>query len=237
MSRGQRIPGDDLTDVLRSINDGDIIPEADDTDADPSPDDDVFDSHNEPQPTVVPRADASIDVPAVIIDVLKSPERQELIEMAQLLRRSQDFTKSMLFITPLGDIKCTVNWMSCRPSEISTSSMFFVKTRANSLAFIPKPGAVFDIAFEGYPNAVKVICLVEPQRIYPGVDLLCFMPHNQFMEKTGQLKDEAPSVVSGKPSTHVVDGEPVADGEQPMKKEAFSHASAPQKDFDNFRPL
>ena len=235
MSRGQRIPGDDLTDVLQSINDGLSIPEADD-DGDDIPADESA-TREESTPAYVDRREPPSDIPVAILDVLKSPERQELIEMAQLLRRSQDHTKTMLFLTPLGDIKCTVNWMSCRPSEINSSSMFFVKTRANSLAFIPKPGAVFDIAFEDNSNSVKVICLVEPQRIYPGVDLLCFMPHNQFMEKTGQLKEEAPSVVSGKPSTHVVDGEPVAEGEQPMRKEAFNRASTASQDFDKFRPL
>jgi hypothetical protein len=174
------------------------------------------------------------DIPVEILDVLKSPDRQELVEVAQLLRRSQYHSQTMLFVTPLGDIKCTVNWMSCSPHQINPNSMFFVKTRANTLAFIPKPGAEFDIAFEGAKGSARVVCLAEPLRLYPGVDLLCFMPHTPFVEKTGQLKDGAPSVVSGKPATAVIDDEPVVDGEQPMRKEAFSIRQS--VDFDKVRP-
>lgn len=248
MSRGKRIPGDDLTDMLSSIDNGEVneadgvIPTesiasgalVDDCIANPQP-------LTQPQEvlSVVSKviSDAPTDTPNIpveILDVLKSPERQELIEVAQLLRRSQYHAQTMLFVTPLGDIKCTVNWMSCQPYQINPNSMFFVKTRANTLAFIPKPGAEFDIAFEGVKGSVRVVCLAEPLRLYPGVDLLCFMPHTPFVEKTGQLKDSAPSVVSGKPSTAVVDDEPVADGEQPMHKEAFTlrHPA----DFDKVRP-
>jgi hypothetical protein len=246
MSRGKRIPEDDLIDMLNSIDDG-AVEEADGHLAsetapsknvdDATPDNAVLVSKDVVASPDKPVSDNTAEVPAIpveIIDVLKSPERQELIEVAQLLRRSQYHAQTMLFVTPLGDIKCTVNWMSCRPHQINPNSMFFVKTRANTLAFIPKPGAEFDIAFEGVKGSVRVVCLAEPLRLYPGVDLLCFMPHTPFVEKTGQLKEGVPSVVSGKPSTTIVDDEPVADGEKPLRKEAFNLQQP--SDFDKVRP-
>lgn len=245
MSRGKRVPEDDLIDMLDRIEEGDVE-EADEYAAqEPTVTEDLGDSIpsssgilKEPTPVSgKPTGDILAEtstIPVEILDVLKSPERQELIEVAQLLRRSQYQAQTMLFVTPLGDIKCTVNWMSCRPHQINPNSMFFVKTRANTLAFIPKPGAEFDIAFEGVKGSVRVVCLAEPLRLYPGVDLLCFMPHTPFVEKTGQLKDGAPSVVSGKPATTFVDDEPVVDGEQPMRKEAFNLKQP--SDFDKVRP-
>ena len=235
MSRGRRIPGDDIDDMLRVIQDGDHINEDDGLTETPD--------YEEPGPSAaafeavvrIPQV-ATPEIPIEILDVLKSPERHELLEVARHLRRSQEHARTLIFITPIGDIKCTVNWMSCNPGEISSASMFFVKTRANSLAFVPKPGAVFDISFEGYPGQTRVMCLAEPQRLYPGVDLLCFMLHNPGMEKNGQLKEGAPSVVSGSPSTEIIDDEPVADGEKPMSKAAFTIGN-PHTGFDNPRPL
>ena len=244
MSRGNRIPGDDITDMVNRINDGDAIKEVDS----PYSSDPVIAARQRVEEDIaiqqhVEEVASSFErpvhnqpqIPIEILDVLKSPERQELIEVAALLRRSHEHAKVMLFMTPIGDIRCTVNWMSCRPQDINPDGMFFVKTRANSLAFIPKPGAVFDIAFEGVDGQAKVVCLALPQRLYPSVDLLCFMPHTSFMEKTGQLREGAPSVVSGNTSTTVVDGEPVADGEQPMLKKAFTFDKV-EPDYDKLRP-
>lgn len=236
MSRGNRMPGDNLTDMLRDISNGVEIVEID---SDPNDLEAPVEQLHEAKPAyVIPSPAPSrpdVDIPIEILDVLKSPERQELIEVAALLRRSHEHTRVMLFMTPIGDIRVTVNWMSCKPSDINPDGMFFVKTRANSLAFIPKPGAVFDVAFEGVKGQVSVVCLAAPQRLYPSVDLLCFMPHTPFMEKTGQLNEGAPSVVSGRPSTVVVDGEPVAEGEEPMRKSAFA-ATSKFADFDQVRP-
>jgi hypothetical protein len=236
ISRGSRIPGDDLDDILNVIREGDSIEEIDGESASiPA----LTPIVSEKPITLAPQGHhtpPAQDIPVEILDVLNSAERNELMEVARQLRRSQEHERTLLFITPVGNIKCTVNWMSCQPKDISTSSMFFVKTRVNALAFIPKPGAVFDISFEGYPTQTKVMCLAEPQRLYPGVDLLCFMPHTPAMEKTGKLSDQAPSVVSGKPATTVVENEPVVEGEQPMHKAAFTLGN-PQTGYDNPRPL
>lgn len=235
MSRGQRIPGDATTDILRDIRSGVDIEEVDGSEPEPeppTPSSIALDVVSKPAQPSKPHP----NIPVEILDVLDSPERAELLEVAKMLRRSQDSMHTMIFRTPIGDIKCPVNWMSCRPIDINDDSMFFVKTRPNSLAFIPKPGAVFDIAFEGMRGEARVVCLAPPQRLYPGVDLLCFMPHTPFMEKTGQLKEGAPSVVSGDPSTKIVDGEPVADGERPISKSAFATGQL-SRDFDIPRPL
>lgn len=236
ISRGARIPGDDLDEILNVIREGDCIEELDDDNMSESL---VLPIAAEKPIALAPQGHSvtpAQDIPVEILDVLNSAERNELMEVARQLRRSQEHERTLLFITPVGAIKCTVNWMSCQPKDISTSSMFFVKTRANALAFIPNPGAVFDISFEGYPGRTKVMCLAEPQRLYPGVDLLCFMPHTPGMEKTGKLNDQAPSVVSGKPSTTVVEDEPVVEGEQPMHKTAFTVGNS-QTGYDNPRPL
>lgn len=238
ITRGQRIPGDDLDDVLREIQSGaqfeELSESAGDFSEPDSKDEKLRIANAQAEIVKAATPQPAMEIPAEILDVLKSPERQELLEVARSLRRSHEHARTLLFLTPVGKIRCTVNWMSCRPDQINAMSMFFVKTRADSLAFIPDPGAVFDIAFEGREGHVKVVCLAEPQRLYPGVDLLCFMPHNSLVEKNGQLADGAPSVVSGKPSTEIVDGEPVAKGEQPLQKSAFSQSG--HLDFDLPRP-
>lgn len=170
--------------------------------------------------------------PEVITKLLASPARDELLGIANMLEAVSRSSYRIIFHTPVGDIKCQVSWLSQAPGVILRSEgMFFVKMRSDAMVFTPRPGAVFDIGFEGTDGRLAVVCLAEPQRLYPGVDLLCFMPHNSAVEKNGRLKEDAPSVVSGKPSNEVVNGEPVVSGEKP----AATIWPAPGKDFDNVR--
>jgi hypothetical protein len=175
---------------------------------------------------------ASAHVPDVITKLLASASRDELLEIANMLEAASRLSHRIVFHTPVGDIKCQVSWLSQAPGILLRSEgMFFVKMRSEAMVFTPKPGAVFDIGFEGADGRLTVVCLAEPQRLYPGVDLLCFMPHNSPVEKNGKLKDDAPSVVSGAPSNEIVNGEPVVAGEKPVAAVWPDTA----KDFDNVR--
>lgn len=237
MRRGPRIPGDATDDLLRLVRSGGISDEDEYNE-----DDEEFDAEDVEVPIdrlpacEPPSRKPALNIPSEILHVLESPEREELIEVARILSRSVK-TRTLVFYTPIGDIRCQVNWVSCDPSQIGNNALLFVKTRANSLAFTPKPGATFDIGFDGYEGQTRVVCLADPQTIYPGVDLLCFMPHNLAVEKTGRLNSDAPSVVSGNPSDAVENGEPVVKGEKPMEKSAFNLKPTPPapRDWDTTR--
>jgi hypothetical protein len=209
-------------------------------------DDDLDDSltSSEPErsdPITAPTATPSpgVNVPEVVARVLAGACRQEFIEIAKLLDAEAESFRYIRFVTPIGDIRCRINWISCAPSDIKVDGMFFIKVRAGDMMFTPKPGATFDVGFDGYPDrVVSVVCLAEPQRLYPGVDLLCFMAHNRLVEKTGRLKEGAPSVVSGGASNSVQGGEPVLNTERAtelseMQKEAL--VKSPTRDWDQPR--
>jgi hypothetical protein len=159
--------------------------------------------------------------------VLTSPDRAELIEVAKMLDQGSKQERFIIFLTPYGDIRCRINWQSCEPENLRGSeNIFFVKMRSSDVAFTPKSGAHFEIGFSGYAHTFEMVCLAPPQQLYPGVDLMCFLPHNPAMEKNGKLKEGTPSVVSGAPSNTVDPaGEPVVEGEK----------SASTLDFDRAR--
>ena len=169
--------------------------------------------------------------PPVIRLVMESDARDELVAVASMLRTSR--SKTMNFILPgLGKVRCEVGWVSCDSNRIQEVDLIFVKVRSKTMPFVPEPGATLRVSFDDSKVLADVVCLCAPQTIYPGVDLLVFMPHNHVaMEKTGKLQEGVPSVVSGEPSTHVVDGEPVSGKERPMEKSAVSKAL----DFDQIR--
>ena len=169
------------------------------------------------------------DVPSLIARVLASPDRGELLEVARMLEQGLKQDRYIIFHTPIGDIKCRINWQSCEPAQLKGSeNIFFVKMRSADVAFTPKSGAVFEIGFVGYTRTFSMVCLAPPQQLYPGVDLLCFLPHNSAMEKTGKLADGSPSIVSGEPSNTTDKlGEPIVDGEK-SASEDFDRVRTPQ---------
>jgi hypothetical protein len=202
-----RTPEDDTIDLIRSLRDGTLTHIAPIKQDEPA---EVKYQQSRPLPDVVGR-------------VLDSQDRAELIEVARMLDRDSAQERYIIFYTPVGDIKCRINWLSCAPEALRTSdSIFFVKMRSSDVAFTPKSGAQFEIGFSGCGYKFDVVCLAPPQQLYPGVDLMCFLPHNTSMEKNGKLKEGAPSVVSGDPSDKVdTSGEPVADGEQSLSTKDF----------------
>ena len=176
-------------------------------------------------------------VPDVIRRVLESEDRGELLEVARLLDAAAQTERSIVFYTPIGDVKCRINWRSASPEDLRrTEGLMFVKLRSSAVTFVPKAGAVFDVGFEDYDGRIRVMCMAQ-QQLYPGVDLLCFMLHTAAMEKQGVLKDGAPSVVSGKPSVNVDGGEPVADNEKSASAAALDSVSKINEpaDFDQVR--
>ena len=178
-------------------------------------------------PAVTPLSSApQPEVPPLITRVLASPDRGELLEVARMLDQGSKQDRHIIFHTPIGDIKCRINWQSCEPEQLKGSeNIFFVKMRSADVAFTPKSGAVFEIGFAGYARTFPMVCLAPPQQLYPGVDLMCFLPHNLAMEKTGKLADGSPSIVSGEPSNTTDKlGEPIVDGEK-----------SASEDFDQIR--
>lgn len=169
--------------------------------------------HPAPQRLGPPRGDS---IPAVIRDVLNSPVKDDLIAVANMLKPGRQ-VDTLIFHTPVGDIRCPAGWMSMSPAKFvdEQSSMLFVRVRSSEVSFVPKPGAMIEVSFTGVRGIVRVVILSEPVNLYPGVDLLCLLPYAALMEKTGAVQEGVPSVVSGRPSDTVVDGEPVVTGETP----------------------
>lgn len=210
---GQRIPEDENIELIRNLRAGLEL-----------------DPYRQPPETTSDTTDhkpSATVIPSVIERVLASSDRNELIEVAKMLDQETARDRAIIFHTPVGDIRCRINWQSCEPENLRGSeSIFFVKMRASDVAFTPKSGASFEIGFTGYAHRFSVMCLTPPQQLYPGVDLMCFLPHNPAMEKNGKLQEGAPSVVSGAPSDRVdSSGEPVVEGEK----------SAATIDFDRAR--
>jgi hypothetical protein len=178
-----------------------------------------------------------MSIPDVIARVLASDDRGELLEVARLLDAAQQSERSIIFYTPIGAVKCRINWRSASPEDLrKTEGLMFVKLRSSSVTFVPDAGAVFDVGFEDYDGRIRVMCMAQ-QQLYPGVDLLCFMLHTRAMEKQGVLRDGAPSVVSGKPSAAVDNDEPVAENEKAASVHEAAGALARREceDFDKIR--
>jgi len=170
------------------------------------------------QPTGNPAEERSaVRVPDVIMHVLESRDRQELIDLAEMLHRQRSSGRvlTLVFHTPVGDAKCDVGWCSIRAERLEDAKeMLFVKVRSDASNFAPNPGSRLEISFAQYPGRLSVTCLTAPQQLYPGIDLMCFLPDSYAMEKNGKLRKGAPSVVSGRPSDDVDDrGEPIISGE------------------------
>ena len=222
-----RTPEDDTLDMMADIRNGiddDIHDPTDPLDVDDLAESPEVETVDPAQP-VQPATPELSPVPAVIRRVLNSPDSGELLEIAKLLDATNSKERFIIFMTPIGDIRCKMNWMSCSPSDILPDKLLFIKIRTASLVFIPKPGAAFDIGFADYPGRVSVVCMAEPQQLYPGIDLLCFMTHNPPVEKNGRLQERAPSVVSGEASNDVQDGEPTRTGERPFAVDSLTKAA------------
>jgi hypothetical protein len=174
-------------------------------------------------------------IPDVVNAVLLSDRRGELVEVAKMLYEAQ--VRVMTVHTAVGDIKCRVTWRSEHPRKVE-DGLFIVKTLSTDTVFAPRPGSLFDISFDDCDRVLSVCCVSSPCRIYPGIDLLCFIPQPQSnMEKNGKLKDGAPSVVSGLPSDAVDPaGEPLRDGEKSAAATSVKSDLAPAGEFDRIRP-
>jgi hypothetical protein len=228
-------PGDavsDFIDDLRSGNDSELFTPQD-----------AEEAAEEEQAIVSVRREVSapagahsVTLPPVLQRIFGTDAEDELMAVAKLLDPKNKKTLTLVFHTPIGDVRTAVNWCSHPPEHLHRAKdLLLILVRTSVATFSPNPGSDLEISFaeHRFPR-LKVTCLAAPMRLYPGVgvDLLCFLPHTDTVEKNGQLQEGAPSVVSGRPSTHVgTDGEPVADGEKSAAQQL------PPKDWDRPREL
>lgn len=213
---------DEVASLMMRLRDGDTSDIEDDPEDIPG-----VDSHTVAADT------HSADLPQAIQRVLASVDRQELISVAEFMLTRRKMT--LIFHTSQGDARVGVDWCSARPGDIERwDALVLVKVVAGITSFAPNPGSTLDISFEGFNGRTKVIALAPPQRLYTGVDVLCFLPHSQVMEKQGVVKQGTPSVVSNLPSVGTDEaGEPVAAGE---KSASASRREKPiTEDFDRPR--
>lgn len=232
---GERLAEDNLHDIIKQFRSdvGEGEPE-------PRREKPASDSSAGGQSLQEPPRACSPAIPGVIQRVLNGPHKAELVAVATMLEAENQRQRSMRFPTPIGIIRCRINWISCEPRDIVRQGLFFVKmpTTDQVQMFVPTPGAQIQVGFDDAEEIFDVVCLAEPQQIYPGVDLLCFMSHTSPVEKNGKLNDHAPSVVSGEPSDSVKQGEPVRSDESPaeLDKRAMEGILSQAKNWDVARP-
>ncbi len=173
-------------------------------------------------------------LPPVLRRIFGTEAEDELMAVARLLDPAGGRKGlTLVFHTPIGDVRTPVNWCSHPADSIATAnSLLLMIVRSSTSTFSPNPGAELEMSFAEYSGnpRLKVTCLASPMRLYPGasIDLLCFLPDTSGVEKNGRLKEGAPSAVSGLPSTEVDDhGEPVVEGEK-----SASVTLSPTEDFD-----
>ncbi len=217
-----RDPGDVTNDLLRELRDGGAEDE-DDDDADTE----VPLGHAFP-PTPI-AAPSKPTVHEVIQRVWDSPDGKELLAVARVIEERSDSKNSLVFHTPVGDVRIPVVDVNGDPAMMGHMSLFTVTVRDNGDSFRPLPGVPLVVSLNHSNRRVTVTCLAEPAKLYKGlgIDLLCFVTQDSPVEKNGKLEEGAPSVVSGNPSVKVDQGEPVALGEK----------AASVKDFDKARAL
>ena len=160
-------------------------------------------------------------LPPALAKLIGTEAEHELMAVARFLDARNKKGLTLVFHTPIGDVKCPVNWSSTEPSQLyRCKHMLMIMVRSSESMFVPHPGSDLEISFWEHRDTprLRVTCLAPPMQLYPGVgiDLLCFLPQTESVEKQGVLHDGAPSVVSGRPSTHTESetGEPVAEGEK-----------------------
>lgn len=221
---------DELITSLRSGDTSDFFDEEDEIE---DKQEEEFTPAGNLQPTV-----SSPAVPSVITRVLASDTKDELLGVAHFLDPKNTKHLTLVFHTPIGDVKSQVKWTDKLPSDLSKHErLMLIQVKSSEVMFSPTPGAELEISFVGCHGRLKVTCLAPPQNLYPGIDLFCFLPHNDSMEKQGVLKEDAPSVVSGKPGDTVDQGgEPIVEGEKSAAVlENVTFADSEKEDFDKAR--
>lgn len=189
----------------------------------------------EPTSLAVP----AVGLPPVLQRLFGTDMEEELMAVAKLLDARRQRKLTLVFHTPIGDVKCPVNWSSTPPDQVhKCDTLLLILVRSSDSMFIPTPGARLQVSFaeHSHSSRLSVMCLAPPMKLYPGVgiDLLCFLPDVSSVEKNGKLKEGAPSVVSGTPSDAVdAAGEPVVEGEKSASVKVLS--TDHYEDFDQPR--
>jgi hypothetical protein len=245
-------PGDATDALVARMRSGDLseVIEADEIEqatiripAVPTPEYDIPDS-----PIVTVR-EAGIRIPPVLVQLLGTEAESELLAVAKCLSDRTRKKLTLVFHTPIGDVKSPVAWSSAEPMHLHrVKHLLLIMVRSSESMFAPHPGSELEISFLEHRDSprVRVLCLAPPMQLYPGVgiDLLCFLPQSASVEKQGVLHDGVPSVVSGRPSDRVDDetGEPIAEGEKSASarfpevgKSVANVAGAARLDFDRPR--
>lgn len=218
-----RDAADDTIDLLRELRS-----ESEDDDNDDDDADDAASASQTIEPLVRPSVHETIQ------RVWDSPEGAELLAVARAIEERSKSRTSLVFHTPVGDVRVPVVEVNGDPSSMPPTSLFTVTLRDSGDSFRPKPGVPLIVSLNRSGKQVTVTCLAEPAKLYKGlgIDLLCFVTQDSPVEKNGKLKEDAPSVVSGDPSTTVDQGEPVARGEKAASVKDFDVAREDSRALD-----
>lgn len=229
-------PGDDVTNFIEDLQAGNDAELFDASDAAEAEEEEMT---RQALRQAVHASVEAVALPPVLQRIFGTDAEDELMAVAKLLDPKNRKTLTLVFHTPIGDVRTAVNWSNHPPEHLCRAKdLLLIMARTSAATFSPNPGADLEISFAEYPDRprLKVTCLSPPMKLYPGVgvDLLCFLPHTESVEKTGQLKEGAPSVVSGRPSTRVDSaGEPVADGEKSASARHISEVDFAQAEEES----
>lgn len=229
----------EIDDDITRLREGDTSDFFDEDDEEEAKQEEAFSTDDDSSGATTAPA-ATMEAPAVIRRVLGSEYKDELLAIAHFLDPNNTKRHTLTFHTPIGDVKSQIRWAEKLPKDLSRyDRLMLIQVKSSEAMFAPTPGADLEISIEGSKGRLKVTNLAPPQNLYPGIDLFCFLPHNEPMEKQGVLKESAPSVVSGKPSdTTDAAGEPIAEGEKSasLKGKTFVDVHIDEtEDFDKPR--
>jgi len=188
------------------------------------------------------REEHAQEIPSVVLAALKTHPAE--VEAAASMLLSSRNTPRLLFSLPVGDFMFRHLWSSQSVKELQHGDTLLVRVRSSEMSFSPRVGAVMSLAEEKSPNDCVTVQSVAKVTEYAGVDMLVFIVlESVAMQKEGRIAQGAPSVVSGRPSTKIVDNEPLADDESIPKQDveiekraAAALAAHAQKSFLNTRP-
>lgn len=166
------------------------------------------------------------NVHEVLRRVWLSADGAELLAVARVIEERGASSNSLVFHTPVGDVRIAVVDVNGDPASLPPTSLFTVTVRDSNESFRPIPGVPMLVSLNRSNRRVMVTCLAEPAKLYKGlgIDLLCFVTQGLQVEKNGKIKEGAPSVVSGEPSVKTDNGEPVALGEKVASVKDFDVA-------------
>ena len=121
----------------------------------------------ERKPEAAP-APAAPAMPPALAKLIGTDAEDELMAVARFLDVRNKKKLTLVFHTPIGDVKCPVNWSSTESSQLHRSRhLLLILVRSSESMFVPRPGSELEISFWEHRDQprLRVICLAPPMQL------------------------------------------------------------------------